>query len=141
MPLSPTPVAGRRVDLPWRLVSLSLFSVTIFLFFFHNALNPMLQVLSCHGIGVIQMSTSLFLNISLAFFRSFFFAIMWHLVMWYPNAGPCSARTSWSRCGTFSFPTAFSSSAYPFWTISVFCSKFTSGKRAIPYIAIARGSL
>ena len=54
MPLSPTPVAGRRADLPWRLVSLCLVFTSKFTFFFYNALNPLLWVFSCHGIGVTQ---------------------------------------------------------------------------------------
>ena len=32
----------------------------------------------------------------LGVFHVIFFAIRWHLVIWYPNAGPCSTRGSCS---------------------------------------------
>ena len=52
-----------------------------------------------------KLSTYLCLKNFSAFSRRYFFAIQWHFVMWYPNAGPCSASSWWRRCRSFRFPT------------------------------------
>ena len=86
-----------------------------------------------------KMLTFLFFKNYLVFSRWLFSAKVWHWVIWYPTTGTSSARASWSWCRSISFPTAFPSSTYIFWTISVLTSFFTSDQ-TIPFIDISKGS-